>query len=217
MLDKLFVLGDSISIDYGGYLEKMLESEIIYDRKKDQHSINENQDLPNAMRGANGGDSGMVLQYLSYLVSNRLFDHSILLLNCGLHDIKRNSSTGELQVPLDKYGANLQAILQLMQPLDIRIVWARTTPVDDSIHEEQMKKFVRFNRDVTQYNEVADQIMAAAGVKSIDLYRFTQSLGDGKTLYSDHVHYVSHIQMQQAAFIAGYLHNSTSHSNETSI
>ncbi|WP_376769465.1 SGNH/GDSL hydrolase family protein [Paenibacillus plantarum] len=203
----MFVLGDSISIDYGVYLEKMLESELMYDRKKDQYAINENQDLPNAMRGANGGDSGMVLQYLSYLVSNRLFNHSILLLNCGLHDIKRNPSTGELQVPLEQYEANLQDILQLMQPLPVRIIWVRTTPVDDAIHEEQIKKFVRYNRDVIHYNEVADRIMEAAGVKTIDLYRFTQKLGDSKMLFCDHVHYVPQIQKQQAAFIAGYLHN----------
>lgn len=211
MLDKLFVLGDSISIDYGVYLEQMVEGRMIYDRKKDRHSINENQDLPDAMRGANGGDSGMVLQYLSYLVYNRLFDHSILLFNCGLHDMKRNASTGELQVPLDRYGANLQAILQLMQSLPIRIVWVRTTPVEDSIHAERIKKFVRFNRDVIAYNEVADRMMEAAGVESIDLYGFTQKLGDGKTLFRDHVHYVPQVQMKQAAFIAGYLHCIASH------
>ncbi|MGG1515682.1 SGNH/GDSL hydrolase family protein [Paenibacillus oryzisoli] len=206
-MDKLFVLGDSISMDYGVYLEQMLEGSMMYDRKKDRYAINENQDLPDAMRGANGGDSGMVLQYLSYLVSNHLFDHDILLLNCGLHDIKRNALTGELQVPLEQYLANLQAVLRLIQPLEVRIVWVRTTPVDDAIHEEQIKKFVRFNQDVMNYNEAADRIMGAAGVMSIDLYGFTQRLGDGKTLFCDHVHYVEQIRRQQAAFIAGCLHS----------
>ncbi|KRE64146.1 SGNH/GDSL hydrolase family protein [Paenibacillus sp. Soil750] len=207
MLDKLFIVGDSISIDYGVYLEPMLEGRMIYDRKKDRDSINENQDLLEAMRGANGGDSGMVLQYLSYLVANRLFDHDILMLNCGLHDVKRNVSTGELQIPLAQYEANLQAILHLMQPLPVRIVWVRTTPVDDVIHEERMKKFARWNRDVITYNGVADRLMEAAGVQSIDLYSYTLSLGDGYTLFSDHVHYNSEIRMRQAAFIAGFLHN----------
>jgi hypothetical protein len=211
VLDKLFVLGDSISIDYGVYLEPMLEGGMIYDRKKDRDSINENHDLPEAMRGANGGDSSMVLEYLSYLVSNNLFDYSILLLNCGLHDIKRNPSTDELQVPLDKYATNLQAVLRLMQPLDIRIVWVRTTPVDDAIHEERIKKFVRFNRDVVTYNEIADRIMEAAGVESIDLYSYSQRLGDGKTLFCDHAHYTSEVRMRQAAFIAGYLLSNSSH------
>ncbi|MDR6550814.1 SGNH/GDSL hydrolase family protein [Paenibacillus qinlingensis] len=206
-MDKLFVLGDSISIDYGVYLEPMVEGSMIYDRKKDRDSINENQDLPEAMRGSNGGDSGMVLQYLSYLVANRLFDYTLLLLNCGLHDMKRNASTGELQVPLEQYETNLKAILELMQPLPVRMVWVRTTPVHDAIHEERMKKFNRFNRDVNLYNEVADRMMEAAGVQSIDLYSYTQRLGDGKTLFRDHVHHTSEICMRQAAYIAGCLHN----------
>lgn len=206
-MEKLFVLGDSISMDYGVYLEQMVEGRMIYDRKTDRHSINENQDFPDALRGANGGDSGMVLQYLSYLVANRQFDHSILLLNCGLHDIKRNTSTGELQVPLEKYGQNLQAILRLMQPLSVRIVWVRTTHVDDTIHEERMKKFVRFNRDVINYNHVADRIMEDASVKSVDLYNYTLRLGEGKMLFCDHVHYNPEIRMRQAAYIAGSLHS----------
>jgi hypothetical protein len=58
---------------------------------------------------ANGGDSAMVLDYVRALQPDRPFD--ILLINCGLHDIKRDVTTHTLQVPLDRYEANLREVL----------------------------------------------------------------------------------------------------------
>jgi lysophospholipase L1-like esterase len=204
---KLFVVGDSISIDYGVYLERMLQGRMSYDRKRGIGETADDRDLPRALAGNNGGDSGMVLEYLSYVVSNGLLDCDILLLNCGLHDIKRNPSNGELQVPLETYKLNLKSVIRLMEPTGVRIYWVRTTPVDDARHNERMSsKFLRYNRDVIAYNEAADEIMAEAGIPSIDLYRFTGNLGDGDSLYCDHVHFTHPVRMQQAAFIAGHLY-----------
>jgi hypothetical protein len=58
---KIYVLGDSISMQYGPSLEAYLEGVISYSRKEGEEEALLNLDNP---RGANGGDSGMVLTFL---------------------------------------------------------------------------------------------------------------------------------------------------------
>ena len=82
---KVFVIGDSISIQYGPYLEQYLHGFYEYDRKRDEGFSSANLDLP---AGANGGDSKMVLDYLKQRLEDPGFSPDVLLLNCGLHDIK---------------------------------------------------------------------------------------------------------------------------------
>ncbi|NTU65586.1 MAG: SGNH/GDSL hydrolase family protein, partial [Chloroflexi bacterium] len=151
---------------------------------------------------ANGGDSALVLDYLRALQPDRPFD--ILLINCGLHDLKRDVTTHALQVPLDLYEANLHAILAQAQRLAARTIWVRTTPVIDERHNRLNTTFQRFGADVEAYNAAADRIMEERGITTIDLFTFTRNLGPD--VYSDHVHYTTEVRMQQAAFIAGHLY-----------
>jgi len=58
---KLYVIGDSISIQYGPYLEAALRGVMAYARKEGEEEALLNLDIP---QGANGGDSGMVLSFL---------------------------------------------------------------------------------------------------------------------------------------------------------
>jgi hypothetical protein len=85
-----------------------------------------------------------------------------------------------------------------------RLVWARTTPVVDAIHNSRSDTFKRHAADVEAYNAVADRVMAAHGVPVIDLFTFTCNLGTD--VYIDHVHYNDSVRVQQAAFIAGRLY-----------
>ena len=61
-LPTLFVLGDSISIHYGPYLQKASKGFLQYDRKQGASGVEENN--MDVATGANGGDSSMVLAYL---------------------------------------------------------------------------------------------------------------------------------------------------------
>ena len=81
-MKKLFVLADSISMHYGPFLEQYIKGTFEYDRKGKNHEF-ENLDIASRV---NGGDSSNCLDYLE-LFPNTEFD--VLLLNCGLHDIKR--------------------------------------------------------------------------------------------------------------------------------
>ena len=200
MKPGLFVLGDSISIQYGLYLEQMLRGICHSARKEGPEEATPNMAYS---AGANGGDSSMALAYLRHRYEDARFTPDILLLNCGLHDVKTNPQTGQKQVSLEDYGRHLRQILTLVQQRSVSLIWVRTTAVDDVRHNSRVSEFHRFNRDVVAYNAEADAIFGAAGVSTIDLNRFTANLPG--EVYCDHVHFEEPVRAQQAAFIAGHV------------
>ena len=200
---SLFVIGDSISIFYGPQLKKELAPFFHYDRKRDQGEAIQNLDTP---VGANGGDSRMVIEYLNTLKNNPDFKADILLLNCGLHDIKRDVRTGEIAVPLNEYKANLEKIYHLAQSLNLQLIWVSSTPVDEKIHNTKSLPFNRYNKDVLAYNKTATRFFSKKNIPIIDLYEFSAKFGTEG--YMDHVHYKPEYAARQARFIADYIkHN----------
>lgn len=195
-LPTLHVVGDSISIHYGPYLQTMLIGVVAYSRKTAPDGSLDDAGV------ANGGDSSMVLAYLQSLQPEQPFDS--LLLNCGLHDIKREAVTNQPQVPTNHYAANLQAILSEGQRLAKHVMWVRITPVIDERHNRLNAAFRRFEADVEAYNAIADNVMREHRVPIIDLHTFTRNLGSD--VYVDHVHFTGDVRAQQAAFIAGHLY-----------
>ncbi|WP_428741688.1 SGNH/GDSL hydrolase family protein [Tenacibaculum sp.] len=199
LLPKVYVVGDSISIHYGPYLKTSLEGFFSYDRKRDKGEAVKDLDHP---VGANGGDSGMVLTYLKELKTNTDFKTDYLLVNCGLHDIKRNSPNDSTQISLKKYKDNLQSIITISEDMKVKLVWVSSTPVVDSIHNKRVP-FFRFEKDLIAYNKAADSIMQRAHVPIIDLFTFTKKITPDA--YLDHIHYKKEIREKQADFIAGSL------------
>lgn len=199
-MKTLLVVGDSISLQYGEYFKQFAAGMFDLYRKEGYEEALQNLDVP---VGGNGGDSSRVRQYLSRLLLEEGRSYDYIVFNCGLHDVKADIVSGELQIPLAEYEANLRSILELIKQRGIVPVWVRTTMVLDERHNSRSEEFKRYNRDVLRYNEAADAIMAEYGVDSIDLYSFTERFGDDA--YSDHVHFKPHISALQAAFIAGYL------------
>ncbi|MFP4434570.1 MAG: SGNH/GDSL hydrolase family protein [Planctomycetota bacterium] len=196
----VFVIGDSISLQYGPHLERMLAGRFDYGRKSGQEQALKDLDIP---AGANGGDSERVLAYVRALQSDGMWQPELLLLNCGLHDLKTDPATGEKQVPLERYRSNLRAILDLLAGGGVPVVWVRTTPVDDRTHSAAEKSFHRFAADVDAYNRAADEIMSSAGVAVADLHSLTASLGGPSEIFRDHVHFPAWVQRLQAAYLVG--------------
>ena len=199
-MKRLFVIGDSISIGYGPFLEGMLRGRFRYARKTGLEEAL--KDLDRAT-GANGGDSSMVLEYLHDMARGGGLEADVVLLNCGLHDLKKNPASGTWQVPMADYETHLGAILREFSAAHIPVVWVRITPVDDELHRRRGCDFERFNRDVEAYNTVADRVMDRAGIPKADLYSFTKNLGND--VFSDGVHFKEPVRAQQAAFLAGFL------------
>lgn len=244
----LFVLGDSISIGYGPFLEQLLQQTLrgrfTCDRKgrelldgpagrseekeigsvalRSNATLPKFSSLPPGQPGVlerlaaldmglpelNGGDSASVLAYLQQRAAQEP-GWSVLLLNCGLHDLKVDPHTGAHQVELETYVRNLEAILPLARALSRQVVWVRTTPVADERHQRLSSGFWRYNADVRAYNEAADEVTQRAGIPRIDLYHFTLGLCRPpdrlEDLLVDHVHFTEPVKRLQAAYIAGWL------------
>jgi lysophospholipase L1-like esterase len=200
-LPKLFLVGDSISIYYTPYLETDLSNNYSFSRKTSPtvESIKDQLSDPNVQ----GGNSRMVLEYLEERYAESNFAPDIVLINCGLHDIKRLPKTDAISIDPAEYRANLERMTSLIRKHHGTIVWINTTPVDDKRHNELSKEFYRYNRDVVKYNDIAKGVFTRANAPIIDLYTFTKQLGPGH--YIDHVHWDESTRVQQAAYIAGFL------------
>lgn len=204
-LIRVFVIGDSISIQYGPYLERYLPENFTYSRKIDAggEKAEANLDIPT---GANGGDSRMVLEYMRQRREHAPIVADVLVLNCGLHDIKTDLITGDKQVAIGEYEGNLRAIVAESKPR--HIVWVRTTPVIDAIHNQPGASFHRHASDVYAYNKVADLVMTKAGATIVDLHSFSKKFSPEG--FCDHVHFKEEIRALQGAFLAGILSGSLS-------
>lgn len=199
---RVFVIGDSISIQYGPFLKNFIESKFDYDRKRDNGEAM--QDL-NKPVGANGGDSKMVVEYLKTLQTDKNFKADILLINCGLHDIKTDRKTGKKAIELEEYKANLKEIFKLAKKLKVKLIWITSTPVNDEIHNSKNVGFFRYSKDAEIYNEAAKSFFGNAKVPIVDLNFFSKKFP--LEAYADHVHYKQQYSELQAAFIAGFLLN----------
>lgn len=136
---------------------------------------------------ANGGDSRNVLAHLVEWAIDR--HPRVVHVNCGLHDLKKDFATGTAQVPIDEYADNVRQILMRLLALeDTRIIWASTTPVDETLHHAN-KGFDRFEADVQAYNARAEAHCRALGVEIDDLFDVVERAGKGAILREDGVHF----------------------------
>ncbi|EIP99211.1 GDSL-like Lipase/Acylhydrolase [Opitutaceae bacterium TAV1] len=206
-MQSVYIIGDSISVHYAPFLKKYLKGflECLH-REEEAEAALRNLDLP---AGANAGDSSRVLEFLQAHRQHGGIDTDFLLLNCGLHDIRTDPVTGRKKTPVQVYVANLRAIIDTVVSMGRpRLIWMRTTPCDEAVHNKVRQpalEFYRYAADVLAWNEAADAVMSERGIPSIDLHTFTANLATGAELYCDHVHFPEHIREKQAAFIAGWL------------
>lgn len=196
---KIFVLGDSVSIHYGPYLKKMIKHKFEYDRKRGIEQALTDLDNP---IGANAGDSGMVMAYLAeQYIKNTKYD--ILIINCGLHDARVDRASNKIQVELEDYKMNLLKIIEISKTMANKTIWVGLTPVIDQIHNSRKEGVLRYSKDIHAYDIAAKEIMEQHSIHCIDMYNFTKKLGT--EIYSDHVHFKEDIRELQATLIADYL------------
>ncbi len=200
MIPSILLIGDSIAFHYQPYLKCYLGDQIDLRTKQGYREALEDLNHP---RGANCGDSSQVLAFLTGLFQHAELRPNIVLFNCGLHDIKMDPSTEQLQVEPEAYRRNLEGILAVAKNHAIRPLWITTTPVDDFRHRRFSPEVLRREREVIRYNAIAAELMEANEVATADLHRFTRSLeGD---IYTDHVHYTEEVRRLQAGYLAGWL------------
>lgn len=213
MKKRVFLYGDSISVHYGPAFEKALPGWCEFDRKGGVAKALENLDDP---KGSNGGDSGMMAAYFHERSAEVGFCPDLVLLNAGLHDIKRSpNAASPLRVSVEDYRKNLAKTLAILGERDVSVAWIRTTPLHEATHNgSAFPGFYRFERDLAEFNAVADSIMVESGIPMIDMAGFTsaqsQSVSD---LFCDHVHFRESIRELQGAFLAGWVQSFFQNSN----
>jgi lysophospholipase L1-like esterase len=201
---KLFVLGDSISIQYGLFLQKMVASRFEYSRKTGFEP-----QLKGTRAWGLGGDNGKHSNdgrvYIEGMLKDPNWRPDVMLLNAGIHDLTTMDPVTKVkQVPLDVYIQNLTIMLDALAKRKIQVIWVNTTPVNEAYCREQNIEVKHYSADVEAYNAAAAELMAKKGVPVLDLCSFTSSLG-GKEIFYDMCHFTGPVARLQAAHIAGYL------------
>jgi len=198
-LPGVFVIGDSISMHYGPFLEEGLRGDFLYDRKRDTEEEKGWADLDIA-KGANGGNSRQVLAYLRDRLEKAPIQADVLVFNCGLHDIRTDVATGRKQIPIAEYESNLREIIRVSEAMGLEPLWLNTCPVIDDVHNAKMS-WHRYDKDVLAYNEVAEKVMEEHGVTVVDFYKFcARQLPEG---LADHVHFKPEARSKQGEYLAG--------------
>lgn len=198
-------LGDSIAFGYRKHLIAALGDGFeVFSKKGDAEAA---KDL-NIPVGANMGDSRGTLTYLRFAAENGLLDRDFITINCGLHDIKFNLDTGEIQVGIEEYESNLNEIALILKATGAKVWFVNSTPVYDHVHNTPERivinrNIVRYARDLQAYNAVAEKVMAKHQIPVIDLYSFT--LAFGEEAVRDHVHYYPEYEEKQGKYIAGLI------------
>ena len=183
-MKSVFVIGDTISLDYHKFMKDML-----YERA----------DYSSDIFSANGVDSIQVLEYLNE-IDKEGKKYDILLINCGLNDIKRNHHNMKKQIDKEDYEKNLKRILEIGQDISNKVYWINSTPVDNDLHNQSTLRSYRYDWDVVEYNKIADKVMNENNVDVIDLYDYTKSF-ETKDMYRDYIHFNDDISAKQAEFI----------------
>ena len=169
-MKRVILIGDSIRMGYQGVVQSELAGQAeVWSPAQ------------------NGGNSQNVLDHLDEWV---LAQHpDVVHINCGLHDLRKEFGSDQAAVPLDRYQANVEAILRrIRKETHAKLIWATTTPVNEEWHH-QRKGFDRFEADVVAYNRVATEICQRMAVTMNDLYQVVMRAGRDRILLPDGVHF----------------------------
>lgn len=181
----------------------MLKNKAMYYRKGDEKEIQVALHDPNNPFGANGGDSRQVIEYMKQMVEQKQI-YDIVLINCGLHDIRTDRNTLKKQIEEQEYEKNINQIIKIGKKISSKVIWIMTTHVDDEIHNARENGYLRYNADVNRYNQIASDVIEQKNIECIDLYHFTKTL-ENKDMYRDHIHFKDEISKKQAYFIYQYI------------
>lgn len=156
-LPNVLVIGDSISIGYMTPLEKLL---------KDKAHVVHNP--------GNATHSGNGLAKLDEWLGDTKWD--VIQFNHGLHDLKyldvdgksaRTKEGAHIQVPIEKYKENLEAIVLRLKKTGAKLIFATTTPYPDKVEGPLREK-----GDAERYNAAALEVIKRHDVAIDDLYTF---------------------------------------------
>jgi lysophospholipase L1-like esterase len=152
-LPKVVLLGDSIRLGYAPTFAKELTGRAVV-----------------VSHPANGGDSARELASLQQWAIRE--QPAVVHFNCGIHDVKKFKTSGQFQVPPEKYEANLRTIVErLRKETNATVLFAITTPlIDDRAAKQRTKAdYELLDASAQQYNQIALKVMNELHVPVNDL------------------------------------------------
>ncbi len=198
-MKKLFVAGDSISIQYGEFLSELAKPNFLYSRKWiAEWKYND----PWIMEGMNWWSSSQLLAYFKEKATH-WFHTDVLLFNTGLHDIKRDKITHQIQISPTDYEKNLKEIVEVVKSISDSPLRITTTRHNENRHNSMNTLTDRHEKDNLEYHIKAVEIMEKNGISIIDLRSFTQSIPGN--VWSDRVHFTKRVCYKQAVYILNNL------------
>lgn len=183
-MQKVLLLGDSISMGYREYVKEDLESfyEVVYPYE-------------------NGKFAAHIYRMLYEWSTELSIDADNVVLvywNCGLWDVVRIFQE-EPQTPLTIYEEYLKRTYKRLKMLfpKAKICFAATTPV---VEKRYGNNFYRLNIDIREYNNAAKAILKEVDMFD-DLYEVVERLHVTEELYTDATHFETEI----SRFLAGHI------------
>ena len=153
-LPKVVLVGDSIRLSYAEAVSKRLAGKAVI-----------------VSPNANGGHSSNVLKHLTSWVIREQPD--VVHFNCGIHDTKKYTKTGQFQVSPEQYEANLRSIVKRIRAeTDAVVLFATTTPIlnERAAAARKGRDYVLLGESVARYNEIALEVMRDLDVPVDDLH-----------------------------------------------
>jgi len=146
-LPRVLLIGDSVSIGYTLRVRAALRG------RANVHRV-----------PTNAGPSSKGVAEIDRWLGDGKWD--VIHFNFGLHDV-RLLKPDEINVPRDRYEANLRAIVTRLQRTGATLIWATTTPAPPKPRAGQ---YPRNPDDIAAYNAIAARTMAEHGVRINDLH-----------------------------------------------
>ncbi len=146
-LPRVLLIGDSVSMGYTLRVRAALQG------RANVHRV-----------PTNAGPSSKGVAEIDRWLGDGTWD--VIHFNFGLHDV-RLLKPDEINVPRDRYEANLRAIVARLQRTGATLIWATTTPAPPNPRAGQ---YPRNPDDITAYNAIAARVMAEHGVRTNDLH-----------------------------------------------
>ena len=168
-MKTVYLLGDSIRLGYQDTVRSEL-SDIAHVLAPDE----------------NCRDTRNILEHLDRWLEG--IEPDAVHVNAGLHDIKRVADPDQCEVPIGEYTTNVRKILDRLSAVSDIVIWASTTPVNETDHHAN-KEFDRFEVDVVRYNEAAHEVAGQAGALTNPLFDRMVEAGPADYLLKDGVHF----------------------------
>lgn len=112
----------------------------------------------------------------------------VVLVNCGLHDIRHDPGQCRPVTSPEDYVANLQHVFAYLAATGASVIWATSTPIRESMHAG-IDSPRWYREDLVAYNRLSVELALGFGFGVNDLYgRLTEAAAE-RLLMPDGVHF----------------------------